>query len=516
MAGQTLSHGDQAFLAELRRRFPDKLSRLRGGFYDVKDKSGERVPFRMNPDQEDFILNRHGLDVILKARQRGFTTVIQLDMLDDCLFTSNISAGVIAHNLRDAKAFFSDKIKFAYDNLPEPFRKVRVAEEDSADSLKFNNGSSIRVGTSLRSGTLQRLHVSEYGKLCAKFPDRAEEVKTGAFNTIHVGQSIVVESTAEGRAGGFYDMVVRARQLGEQSAHLTALDFKFHFYPWWTDEGYALEDDVVEPDEMVKYFDKLAEQGIALTPSQRAWYVKKSEQQGDQMKREFPSTPAEAFEASLEGAYLAAQMRKVRAEGRICRVPVLDVPVYTTWDLGVNDNMTITFWQDVGLERRAIDYYENSGEGFSHYAKVLTEKGYNYSGHYMPHDADHRRLGKDAKSAKQHAEDCGIKPITVLKRIAEERDGIEASRGLLAQVWFDEGRCSRLIACLDGYRKQWDDKLGVWKDQPVHDGFSHGYKSFESAAIRVPPAPPRPTTGYVPAMRTGFNASPRIHSAIRR
>jgi hypothetical protein len=73
----------------------------------------------MNADQEDFIANRHGLDVILKARQRGFTTVIQLDMLDDCLFTSNLSAGVIAHNLKDAKAFFSDKIKFAYDNLPE-------------------------------------------------------------------------------------------------------------------------------------------------------------------------------------------------------------------------------------------------------------------------------------------------------------------------------------------------------------------------------------------------------------
>jgi hypothetical protein len=123
-------------------------------------------------------------------------------MLDDCLFTSNMSAGVIAHNLKDAKAFFGDKIKFAYDNLPEPFRKVRAAEQDSAESLRFNNGSSIRVGTSLRSGTLQRLHVSEYGKLCAKFPDRAEEVKTGAFNTVHLGQTITVESTAEGRAGG--------------------------------------------------------------------------------------------------------------------------------------------------------------------------------------------------------------------------------------------------------------------------------------------------------------------------
>jgi hypothetical protein len=507
MAGSSgLTRGEEAFLGELSKRFPNKLARLTGGFYDIKDKTGAQVPFRMNGDQWDFIANRHGLDVILKARQRGFTTVIQLDMLDDCLFGSNMSAGVIAHNLRDAKAFFSDKIKFAYDNLPEPFRRLRAAEQDSADSLKFNNGSSIRVGTSLRSGTLQRLHVSEYGKLCAKAPDRAEEVKTGAFNTIHVGQVITVESTAEGRAGGYYDMVKKARDLADRGIPLTQLDFKFHFYPWWTDDGYVLADEVTESAEMTAYFAKLEEQGVRLSKPQRAWYQKKAEQQGDKMQQEFPSTPDEAFEAAIEGAYFATQMRKVRTEGRICRVPILDIPVYTTWDLGVNDSMTITFWQDVGPERRAIDYYENSGEGFAHYAKVLTDKGYNYSAHHMPHDAEHRRLGKDAKSAKQHAEESGIKPVIVLKRIAEERDGIEASRALLPSVWFDESRCARLIACLDGYRKAWDEKLSVWKDSAVHDEFSHGYKSFESAAIR--PAAiikPAPTPVAIPPMRTAFN-----------
>lgn len=491
-----LSDQDARFLAELKRRFPDKLSRLRDGFYDIKDKTGNKVPFRMNVDQEDFILNRHGLDVILKARQRGFTTVIQIDMLDDCLFMSNLSAGVIAHNLKDAKAFFGDKIKFAYDNLPEAFRRVRAAEQDSADSLRFNNGSSIRVGVSLRSGTIQRLHVSEYGKLCAKFPDRAEEVRTGAFNTVHVGQVITVESTAEGRAGGYYDLVKRSRDLAAQQTPLTQLDFKFHFYAWWTDEGYVLDGDVAIPTDMAEYFDKLAADGVVvLSQPQKAWYVKKAEQQGDKMRQEFPSSPDEAFEASVEGAYFAPQMRKMRTEGRICRIPILDREVYTTWDLGINDAMSITFWQDLGPERRAIDYYENSGEGFGFYAKVLKDKGYNYGRHYMPHDADHRRLGVDAKSAKQHAEAAGIGPITVLKRIAEERDGIEASRALLPQVWIDEQRCVQLIACLDGYRKEWDEKLAVWKDHPVHDQFSHGYKSFESAAItpREPKAKPKQT-----------------------
>lgn len=476
---------DERALIAVKRRFPDKLSRLRGGFYDIKDKDGNVIPFRMNADQEKFLVERHGMDIILKARQKGFTTVIQLDMLDDCLFIPNTAAGVIAHNLTDAKSFFADKIKFAYDSLPRQFREFVSAEVDSADSLKFSNGSSIRVGTSLRSGTLQRLHVSEYGKLCAKYPEKAREVKSGAFNTVQAGQRITVESTAEGHAGHFYELTQAARNREKLETPLTALDFKFHFAPWWTSPEYVLDGDVGEPDEIKKYFELLeAEHGIVLTRQQRSWYVKKAEQQGDDIKREFPSTADEAFEASVEGAYLVRQMAKMRVEKRICRIPILDAPVYTTWDLGVNDDMCITFWQDVGLERRAIDYYENSGEGFGFYARILGEKGYNYSRHYMPHDADHRRLGIEAKSAKETAEASGIKPIEVLPRIAEERDGIEASRSFLSQVWIDEERCAKLIRCLDNYRKEWDEKLGVWKDRPRHDEFSHGYKSFESAAIR--------------------------------
>ena len=202
-----------SFIELCAKRWPDKEARLRGGFYKIKDKDGKVVPFRMNDDQARFLAEEHGMDIILKARQKGFTTVIQLDYLDDCLFVPNTAAGIIAHNLTDAKSFFADKIKFAYDRLPREFKSVVSAEQDSVDSLKFSNGSSMRVGTSLRSGTLQRLHISEYGKLCAKFPEKAREVKSGAFNTVQAGQKIRVEATAEGHAGHFSELTQTARNL---------------------------------------------------------------------------------------------------------------------------------------------------------------------------------------------------------------------------------------------------------------------------------------------------------------
>lgn len=475
-------------------RWPDKRARLRDGFYSVQDESGDAVPFRIRPLQERFLDEQHGFDLLLKARQLGFTTVIQLDYLDDCLFTPNLAAGVIAHNREDAEAFFHNKIRFAYDRLPDEFKSLVSAEQDSTRSMRFSNGSSIRVGTSLRSGTFQRLHISEYGKLCAKFPDKAREVKSGALNTVHVGQKIRIESTAEGQSGHFYELCKKAQDRLISGEALTPLDFKFHFFGWHLDDKYQLADGVCETREQQEYFERLAaEHSISLTLQQRAWYVKKSEQQDEDMKREFPTTPQEAFEASVEGAYFSRQMVKARQEGRICRVPILDASVYTTWDIGLNDSMSITFWQDVGMERRAIDYYENNGESWGHYAGVLLSKGYTYSHHYMPHDGAHRQMGTDkVQSQVEKAQEAGINPVTVLPRIMTEKDGIDASRSFFPNVYIDTERCDRLIACLDNYRKAWNERLGVWHDYARHDEYSHGYKSFESAAIRPQPVAARP------------------------
>lgn len=477
--------------------------------YTIKDKAGKAIPFRLNWAQQKFFDDLWYLNLNLKARQLGFTTFIQLLMLDGCLFTSNTNAGVIAHTREDAEAFFSDKIKFAYDQLDYGIRSWRPAVQDSARSLAFNNSSKLRVGTSLRSGTFQYLHVSEFGKICAKSPEKAKEIVTGAFNTVEVGQFIFVESTAEGNSGAFFEMCEKAQKDATEGRTLTKLDFKFHFFAWWQNPDYALDNAdtaaTIITKEDAEYFAGIeAEIGQELTTNQRAWYVKKAQTQGDGMKREYPSTPKEAFEAAIEGAYFVTEMRKMREQGRICRIPILNIPADVYWDLGVGDAMALTFVQEVGAEKRIVDYYENSGEGFEHYAKVLNDKGYIYGRHYFPHDGDQRSLGLVAKSKKQHAIDAGIKPIDIVPRITTESAGIAASRSFLPSVWIDAERCARLIQCLDNYRKEWDDSLGVWKDKARHDEFSHGYKSFETAAVRRAPVKRDDGPVSVPSMASPF------------
>jgi hypothetical protein len=182
---------------------------------------------------------------------------------------------------------------------------LRVSR-DSADEIEFSNNSSIRVATSMRSGTLQFLHISEYGQLCTAWPEKAREVRTGALNTIQAGQVVFIESTASGHEGHFYELCEAAQANERIGAPLTALDFKFNFFPWWKAPEYSINPTgVVIDDNFRSYFDTLEKNhGIVLRPAQQAWYAKKADIQLEDMKREYPSTPEKAFAASIEGRLL--------------------------------------------------------------------------------------------------------------------------------------------------------------------------------------------------------------------
>lgn len=121
--------------------------------------------------------------------------------------------------------------------------------------------------------------------------------------------------------------------------------------PWHTHKGYKIDPSgVTVPKDYSDYFNAL-ENVIKdhLDEGQRAWYVKRASTQGEDMKREFPSTPEEAFESSNEGLYYGRQIVEARQQGRIRSVYYdANVPVHTAWDLGYNDSTAIWFFQQCG------------------------------------------------------------------------------------------------------------------------------------------------------------------------
>src|SRR5262245_63218024 len=178
-------------------------------------------------------------------------------MLDACLFNSNTFCGLIDATLPDATKKL-DKVRFAYNALPAEIRQLRRLVSDNATSLEWSNGSRIDVGTSHRGGTLQILHVSEMGKIAATAPQRSKEIRTGAFGTVHKGSLVFVESTAEGAAGDFFDLVQDADSALRMGKVLSPQEFKLTFLPWYEQDAYR--DDpahVVIPKELGEYFDQL-------------------------------------------------------------------------------------------------------------------------------------------------------------------------------------------------------------------------------------------------------------------
>ena len=452
--------------------------------YWITDATGQRVRFRMNAAQAELFDNRHTLNVVLKARQLGFTTLIQLVMLDACMFTPSVRAGTVAHTLGAAEAIFRDKVKFPYENLDRAIRDANPAVADSARTLRFANNSMLRVDTSLRSGTCQYLHVSEFGCIAARTPDKAREIRTGALNTVQAGQTVFIESTAEGREGDFYEICEQARDLARQGRQPSVLDFKYFFFPWWRDPQYRIDPEgVVVGAGDAAYFERLeAEHGIVLDAAQRAWYARKRGTQRDDMAKEYPATPEEAFQAAVEGAYYGRELARAREEGRIGAAPPDPrLPVNTFWDLGVDDETAIWFHQQDGLEHRFIDYHADSGEGLAHYAQVLRDRDYLYGEHYLPHDVEVRSLST-GQSRLDTLRGLGVTPVRVVPRVDSVADGIQAVRNVLGACRFDEARCERGLKALAGYRKAWDEKRGTFRDRPLHDWASHGADAFRCFA----------------------------------
>lgn len=468
--------------------------------YWILDKNGRPVLFRPNAEQEAFYRSLWFRNDILKARQLGFSTLMAIMALDQCLWVPNFTAAIIDITMPDAVKKLR-KVEFAYKRLPEIVRQACPVKAKAATEWQWTNGSSLYCGVSARGGTTNLLHVSELGKIAARWPEKAREIITGAFESVATDGMIVVESTAEGAAGAFFEITDEAHKALLEKRRLTQLDFRLHFFPWYTAKAYRLDPTGVHiPEAMVKYFRELeAKQGIKLDAGQRAWYVAKKRTLKGDMKREYPSTVAEAFEAHIVGAIYAEQMTWLREHGRITKVP-LDptLRVNTFWDLGGSDMTAIWFHQYDRLQHRFVRYREANNRGLRAWWKEIEEwrreAGFEWGRHFLPHDADHTVLGEDITTKATILRECGMRNEVIVPRVSSIRAGYELTRDAMqGNVWIDADECSQGIKCLDNYQFVWNEARSVFTDEPLHNWASHGSDAFRQWAQAQPQ-----TTGETP------------------
>jgi phage terminase large subunit len=204
-------------------------------------------------------------------------------------------------------------------------------------------------------------------------------------------------------------------------------------------------------------------------------------------------------EAAIKGAIYGPLVATARKEKRIGRVPYdPQIPVDVGWDLGVGDSTALWFTQsDYTGAVRVIDYYENNGQGLSHYVAVLQQRGYVYGTHYMPHDVENQEWG-NGKTRLEQARATVPGGIQVIPRLKLE-DGIHAVRVLFPRCYFDEVKCEHGLETLSHYRWRENEKLHEMSSEPVHDWASHGADAFRYLALGH----------YTPKVEKRVNASRR-------
>lgn len=224
------------------------------------------------------------------------------------------------------------------------------------------------------------------------------------------------------------------------------------------------------------------------------------------------------YERITEGAYYAKQIAAAEREGRVGFFPHIEgLPVYTAWDIGVDDYTAIWFIQVIRGERvRIIDYYEASGLGpqdilpealpeftqdLQDRVAAMVELGrdtrFNYGTHFFPHDVAVREWGNGAKTRVQTLVDLGLPMHSIRKGVAQgPEERINATRRLLPICEFNQTKRVMLgLSRLRRYSRKKNEALGTYVGV-LHDENSHGSDAFgEFAAncgIVAPKEQPKP------------------------
>lgn len=479
-----------------KRYLCNKLWRL-NNIYKVVNKDGRIVKFKMNRSQHIVYSKsrKHPRIIILKSRQQGISTFWLYSFMDDSLFCPNLSIGLMAQGQDEASTLL-ERSKLLFELLDPSIKNFIGVKlnKDNKREIALSNNSTLYIRVSFRSTTLQRLHISEMGKIANDNPKRATEVKTGTLQALHKGNIGVIESTAEGH--NIFKEIWDSAVLVEKQDRVTEKDFLPVFLSWLDDSDCVIEQDQVIDEQCEEYFNLLEEsENITLTRQQKNFWITQKRELGDSIYQEYPATPEEAFRASRDGTYYAKAFREfvVNSNKIVSNLKNLSLPIDLYFDLGVDDYFVMIATQWHKNEWRIIDEFYGQNKSLQYYLRYIKDLPYKVRCLRFPHDISVRDLSSENKKglaisrydiAVEFARTHKLKwHIEALPKDSVA-NGIEAVRRIIPNMKIDES-CDYIISCFENYSKQFDEKLQVWKETPLKNRYAHGADCVRQLAVNT-------------------------------
>lgn len=195
------------------------------------------------------------------------------------------------------------------------------------------------------------------------------------------------------------------------------------------------------------------------------------------------------YATAHKGAYFTRELSALRAEGRLCAVPVDPLmTVHLFWDIGgtgaAADACSIWALQRVGRTIGVIDYYEAVGQPLAAHVAWMHTKGYKPGSNvqlWLPHDGvQHDKVYQ--VTYQSELEKTGY-DVTVVKNqgAGAAMARVQAVRRLLPQCAIDP-RCTPGIEALGWYHEKRDENRNCGLG-PEHDWSSHAADAFGLGAI---------------------------------
>lgn len=164
----------------------------------IINKEGQNVPFKLNPIQSAYVNKSTNRDIILKARQQGFSSFILAAFTADFLLRENSNSVVVADKSDNAIALLG-RVKHylqAYEQITGT--KIPLKYNSKYQLVNGANNATYTIGTAQeqdfgRSRTITNLHLSE-----AAFYPNLPNLLAGAAQAVVPSGKLIIETTANG------------------------------------------------------------------------------------------------------------------------------------------------------------------------------------------------------------------------------------------------------------------------------------------------------------------------------
>jgi hypothetical protein len=237
--GEHLDDDDRCFSIKEGGRTHKVASRefLMSEWLKIRNKNARLQGLKVNTTQREYARTAAKRNIVLKARQLGITTYVAARFFLNCITRPGTLCVQVAHNPQSAEEIFRI-VHRMMANLPDYVRKgALTTSHANVRQIVFPHmDSSYRVETASENAgrglTIQNLHCSEV----SRWPGDVAATLAALRAAVPPDGEIVLESTANGAGGSFYEEWQRAEQMG----------YSRHFFPWWWEPSYKREVAIVE------------------------------------------------------------------------------------------------------------------------------------------------------------------------------------------------------------------------------------------------------------------------------